>query len=213
MLEVGRSYTKPELSAIFGTRNKQGLERKMKRYGIEYVASGRGERTIYKIQKMNDPFKVYAITELDCDANTDFRKLRIFYWYYFNDEIFMAMPDEVKETMLRLDDKTISRQTITNYTQRLVDKNMIERNSNDFIYYFAHKDTQRLVDRSEYSKAWKEYWEAKRNGADYFDAIYGMIDKYGGVARKQAIPQINGIYNNDIEFMCHLIQKGMENDV
>lgn len=213
MLEVGRSYTKPELSAIFGTRNKQGLERKMERYGIEYVASGRGDCAVYEIQKMNDPFKVYAITELDCDANTDFRKLRTFYWYYFNDEIFMAMPDEVKEAALRFDDKNISRQTIAKYTQKLVTKNIIDRNSNNFIYYFAFKGQQRLVERSEYSQAWKEYWADKRNGVDYFSAIYNMIDNYGGVARKQVIPQINGVYNAEIDFMLSLIQESMENEV
>ena len=213
MLEVGKKYTKPELSNIFGTRNKQGLERKLERYGIMYASSGRGEQAVYEIQKLNDPFKVFAITELDCDANTDFRKLRNFYWYYFNDEIFMAMPDEVKETVLRLEDKNISRQTIARYIQKLVNKNMIELDSSDFIYYFAFKGHQRITERSEYSQAWKEYWENKRNDMDYFTAIYEMIDKYGGVARKQAKPQINGVYNAEIEYMCSLIQESMEKEV
>ena len=213
MLEVGKKYTKPELSNIFWTRNKQGLERKMERYGIVYASYGRGERAVYEIQKMNDPFKVFAITELECDANTDFRKLRNFYWYYFNDEIFMAMPDEVKETILRFEDKNISRQTIAKYIQKLVNKNMIELDSSDFIYYFAFKGHQRIVERSEYSQAWKEYWENKRNDMDYFTAIYEMIDKYGGVARKQAKPQINGVYNAEIEYMCSLIQESMEKEV
>ena len=213
MLEVGRSYLKSELSTIFGTRSKQGLERKMDRYGIEYAASGRGECAVYEIQKISDPFKLFAITELGFDANTDFRKLRTFYWYFFNDEIFMAMPDEVKECMLRFEDKTLSRQTIAKYTQKLVDKNMINRNSDNFIYYFAHKGQQRFVERSEYSRAWKDYWEDKKNGVDYYEAIYRMKKKYGGVARKQAIPQINGIYNADIERMCSLIQESLENEV
>jgi hypothetical protein len=55
--------------------------------------------------------------------------------------------------------------------------------------------------------------ENKKNGMNYFDAIYKMIDKYGGVARKQAIPQINGIYNTELEAMLSLIQESMENEV
>ena len=38
-----------------------------------------------------------------------------------------------------------------------------------------------------------------------FHAICNMRVKYGGVARKQAIPEINGIYNEKIEYLCSLI--------
>ena len=213
MLEVGKKYAKTELSEIFGTKDRQGLDRKMERYGIEFMSSGRGEQSIYEIQQIHDPFRIYAITDLSCDGNTNTQKLRTYYWHYFNDEIFRAMPDEVKETMLKLEDKGISRQTIATYTRKLINKNMIELQSNEFIYYFAFKGEQRLVERSEYSQAWREYWNAKRDGADYYEVIYGMIDKYGGVARKQAIPQINGIYNTEIDYMCSLIQESMENEV
>ena len=39
MLEIGRTYPKPELSLIFNTRDKQGLDRKLTRYGkmLNYV--------------------------------------------------------------------------------------------------------------------------------------------------------------------------------
>lgn len=109
MLEVGKVYTKPEMSHIFGTKAKQGIDRKLERYGITFSVSGKGERAVYEIQKIQDPFKVFAITELGFDANTDFRKLRNFYFYYFNDEEFMAMPDEVKESRMRKEGKDIYR--------------------------------------------------------------------------------------------------------
>ena len=70
MLEVGKSYTKPELTEMFGTKDKQGLERKMIGYGIVFSVSGKGESAVYEIQKMADPFKIFAITELDCGGNT-----------------------------------------------------------------------------------------------------------------------------------------------
>ena len=213
MLEVGKCYTKPELTKIFGTKDKQGLERKMTGYGITFAASGRSENAIYEIQKLIDPFKIFAITELDCGANTDFKKLRNFYWYYFNDETFMAMPDEVKEVWMKRENRTITRQTIASYTQKLADKNMINRDTQNFIYYFAFKDTQRMTDRSEYVQAWREYWEAIAEGWCSFDAISDMRLHYGGVARKQAIPEVNGIYNEKIEYMLSLIQKSIENEI
>ena len=101
MLEIGRTYPKPELSQIFGTKDKQGLDRKLIRYGIVFDVCGRGERATYTIKAITDPFKVFAITELGFDGNTDFTKLRNFYYHFFEDDIFMAWPDEVKEVRMR----------------------------------------------------------------------------------------------------------------
>lgn len=213
MLEVGKVYTKPELSQIFGTKAKQGIDRKLERYGITFSVSGKGERAVYEIQKIQDPFKVFAITELGFDANTDFRKLRNFYFYYFNDEEFMAMPDEVKESRMRKEGKDISRQTIANYTAKLEVHDLINRYSPDYIYYFAYKRKQRIVQREDYSKAWHEYWAKLNAGVNYYKAMDDMIFTYGGVARKQAIPQINGIYNKQIEYMLSLIQQSIENEL
>ncbi len=211
MLEL-RSYTKAELSALFGTKSKQGLTRKLDRYGIAYKEEGRGESLTFEITAIADPFKIFCITELGFPAQTNFKKLRNFYYYYFNDEVFMAMPDEVKETMLASEDKEISRQTIANYTNKLVANDLIDRNTKNCIYYFAYQKKQRLVEHAEYSQAWKEYWDAKRAGVDYYTAIDDMIANYGGVARKQPIPEINGIYNEKIQYMLNLIQESIENE-
>lgn len=210
MLEVGKSYTKPELSEILHCNGNQALKRKLTSYKIEYSVTGRGERTIYTILKINAPFKLFAILELECGANTDFHKLKLFYWYYFNDETFRAMPDEVKENRLRMDDRNISRQTIANYTRKLENKELINRITPNYIYYFAYKGNQRIVEHAEYVQAWKEYWNGRKNGADSFEAIVTMRANYGGVARKQAIPEINGIYNAKIEYMLDLIQQEIE---
>lgn len=212
MLEPG-TYGRAELFAILGAKDKTALERKMKRYGIIFASSGWGDRLVYEIKELRDPFKVFAIIEFGYDGNTDFRKLRLFYHHYFNDEYFMTMPDEVKETLLRKVDKTLSRQTIAKYTQRLVSHNYVERNTNNYIYYFAFHDEQRKVEREEYSRAWSEYWTAIKSGAGYHETIWNMIDKYGGVARKQAIPEINGIYNEKIEQMKTYIHQSIENEI
>ena len=211
MLEIGRTYPKPELSRIFGTKDKQGLDRKLIRYGIVFDVCGRGERATYTIKAITDPFKVFAITELGFDGNTDFTKLRNFYYHFFEDEIFMAWPDEVKEVRMRKMGQDVSRQTIANYTSRLEANDLINRHTKNFIYYFAHKQEQRITDREEYLQAWYEYWDDIASGLNSFDAIANMITDHGGVARKQPIPEINGIYNEKIEEMLSYIQQSIEN--
>ena len=212
MIEIGCVYSKPEMTHIFGTKDKQGLERKLSRYGISFDVCGRGEKSTYTIAGLADPFKVFAITELGFDANTDFTKLRNFYYHFFEDEVFMAMPDEVKEVWMRKMGHPISRQTIATYISRLERNNLINRYTKNYIYYFANKDEQRLCDHDEYVTAWRNYWDDLSTGLTSYDAIINMRADHGGVARKQPIPEINGIYNEKTEYMLSLIQNSIEND-
>lgn len=64
MLEIGCVYSKPDLSALFGSRDKEGLERKMTRYGIVFSSTGWAEKRLYTIHKITNPFKLFAIMEL-----------------------------------------------------------------------------------------------------------------------------------------------------
>ena len=206
MLEL-KFYTKAEMTALFGTRGMQGLQRKMRGYGITFEVLGRGESAVFKIQEIESPFKIYCITELGFDGHTDFRKLRNYYYYYFNDAEFRAMPNEVQEHRLRLIHRDVSRQTIANYLEKLHARNIIQKNSGNYVYYFAHEDTQRIVNKEEYTEAWKQYWEDIGNGCSSKDAIYNMIRNYNGVARKQEIPDVNGVYNEEAEKLCNYIQQ------
>ncbi len=210
MLEIGTAYSKPQLSQWFATKDMEGLKRKMRGYGITFQCSGRGERAVFQIMGMTDPFKVFAVLDLGVDARTDFKKLRMFYYHYFNDETFMAMPDEVKEVWMKRMGHPVSRQTIASYTQKLERNDLINRQTDNFLYYFAHDHEQRIVEKSEYLEAWHDYWEDVELGLGYGFGIHRMILNYGGVARKQAIPDINGIYNGKIEQMLTFIQQSMD---
>ena len=212
MLEIGCVYSKPEMTRIFGTKDKQGLDRKLVRYGISFDVCGWGEKATYTIKAMSDPFRVYAITELGFDGNTDCVKLRNFLYHFFEDEVFMAMPDEVKENWMRKMDKDISRLTIANYTRRLETNDLINRYTKDYIYYFANKQEQRFCDYAEYAEAWHNYWDRINGGLYNRDAIALMRAEHGGIARKQPIPDINGIYNEKIEYMLSLIQQSIESE-
>ncbi|MBE7052788.1 MAG: hypothetical protein E7391_00740 [Ruminococcaceae bacterium] len=206
------SYTKSEMTEIFKTKNMQGLQRKLQRIGVSFKVTGKGDNAIFTITNIENPFKIYCMTELGFDGRSDFYKIRNFYYYYFNDEEFRSMPNEVQENRMRLEHKYISRQTIANYINKLCKKNFVTKN-NSYIYYFAHKNNQRIVEKKEYCEAWHMYWSDIGKGYTSRDAIYNMIRNYGGVARKQEIAEINGIYNKDIELLRNLIQEDMEKEL
>ncbi len=212
MLEL-KSYSKAELSQILGTRDLQGLKRKLTNYGVKFDVAGRGESAVFTITDIERPFKLYSIIELGFDAHTDFTKLRNYYYYFFNDEEFRAMPNEVQENRMRSVFKDVSRQTIANYQMKLHRKNFINLQSFNYIYYFAFKDTQIIAEREEYCAAWHEYWSDIANDVSSFEAIAKMQRKYGGVARKQQIPDLNGIYMKEIDYLCNLIQGDLESEI
>ncbi len=212
MLEL-RDYTKNEISGILGTRDKQGIDRKLQRYGVDFTSTGRGENRVYTIKNIHFPFKVFCITEMGFEANCDFDKVKNFYNHFFNDEHFMTMPDEVKERMTKQEGYHLSRQTIATYTRRLVLNNMIHKDTTNFIYYFAYKKRQRLVERTEYTQAWREYWNDIHNDLYSSQARWNMIANYGGMARKQAIPEINVVMNDKIEYMLSLIHQSFDEEI
>ena len=213
MIEL-RTYTHDELAVITGTRNNQGIKRKLERWGVCFDEPiGTGKRMTITVTGISDPFKVFCITELDCDPHIEFEKLRNFLYVFLNDEEFAAMPDEVKENRLRKIKMPVSRPTISRYEERLDMKNIINRNTTDFIYYFAFKDTQRIVERAEYLDAWHQYWAERDAGLSSFEAISNMRFAYGGVARKQPKPEINGIYLPLVEELNGYIQDSFEREL
>lgn len=198
MLEV-RNYRKAELVEMLGTRDNEGLKRKLKGYEVEFTTKGRGENIEFSITKLNAPFKVYCITELGLSATTAFDKLLLFLYYFLNDEEFSWLPDETIEARLEVDfgSKRPSRQTIGGWKKKL-SANYVLAETSDFTYYFALHKTQILTDKATYCKAWREYFEAKQEGLTYEDAISMMICNYGGVARKQAVTAVNAFYFNEL---------------
>ena len=212
MLEL-RTYTYAEMSALFGTRDTQGIKRRLDRYGIEYDAAGRGAAARFEIKTISDPFKAFCIIDLGFAAQTDFGKLLYFFYYLLNDEGFLEMPRETMEIRLKADNHTLTRQTIQTYLNRLSDAGLINQQSGIYRYYFAKGSALREATKEEYTEAWREYWQAKDKGLPAGEAIALMCANYGGVARKQQIIEINGIYNDTInkinEMVCACIEADM----
>ena len=212
MLEL-RTYSKREISELLNTESTQGIERKLDRYGVEYKKDGRGEHAVFTIQKIENPFKVYCITELNFAAQTDFSKLLIFYYLFFNNEEFATMPAEVKEYLLDMQDSHVSRQTIANYESKLLQADLYYRNDSNCIYYFSYKKEQIFTTNEEYRQAWREYFMNKKNGMEPFEAIMEMVVKHGGVARKQAIMEANAVYLDKIEEFNQIILSQITNEI
>lgn len=215
-LSVG-VYTYPEMVEIFETRDNQGIKRKLERYGIEYNCVGRGANVEYTIRKINDPFKVFCITELGFSAQTVFLKLRNFLYYALNDDDFLSMPDEVKEYRLKEKADTVgataSRQTIANWEQKFEKMELFHVDTGNFIYYFAYHHQQTYTTRQRYNSAWKEYWEQQKSGVEYEDRIWYMITNYGGIARKQEVIEINGIYKDTIDTLVNLVNDSIDSQI
>ena len=203
-----RTYTYAELSEMFGTRDNQGIKRRLENMGIIFNMKGRGGGTTFEIQAITDPFKAFCILELGFDSRTDFRKLRNFLFYFFYDENFNWKPHEAMEEYLRREGNAVSRQTITGYLNRL-ERNDLLNLHGETVYYkvFTENDKQKheLISKEEYSAAWMIYWEEKEKGTDPQTAFSIMKSVLGGIPKKHYRPIPNAFtldtYNKLVEYV------------
>jgi len=212
MLEK-RVYERHEMAELLGTNDRQRIRRKLDGYGVFYLVEGRGDHFTINVKNIADPFKVFCILDLEFSAQTDFKKVRNFYWAFFNDTEFMAMPDEVKERRMGDAGRPLTRQTIATYTRKLVQKEYIYPYTSNFIYYFACDGKQTLTDEETYKQAWREYWIHKDLGCSSGEAISMMFNKYGGYARKQPIPEQNAFYTAELDYLQGLIGRSLEDEI
>lgn len=205
MLEL-RTYTQTEIATILHTQSNQNIRRKLNRYGVEYSVSGRGEAATFEIKQIADKFKLFCILDLGMDANTDFNKFLFFLFYFLNDVDFQWLPDETLQERMKEKGKPVSRQTISKYKKHLEDLELFTTNTNNYVYYFARKNTQTITTKETYCQAWREHWVLIfTEGLTTREAITIMCANYGGVARKQPIPEFNGIYTDKINEINDLV--------
>lgn len=221
MLEL-REYTSAELVQILHSTGNQAIERKLQSWGITFSTDrGRGSNKKYTLTAMDNPFKIYCITELNIDSRTDFYKLRNCFYYFLNDPDFRNIPDEMKEDYTDAKDQHISRASIAKYIKHISKDDRVLMNGGEYNHYFAYGKTRIFTDEKTYKEAWNLYWqlitEAKLNciessGVKYSSiAVSEVIKKYGGVPRKQAKPELNVFYNDQLntlnDYVCAEIEK------
>lgn len=146
MLEC-KTYTYAEFSALFNTRDNQGIKRRLDRWGIKYSTAGRGTGLKYTIEDISDPFVPFCILDLGFAPQTFFDKLNLFLYYFLNDKEFAGLPCEMMERRIENDGYTLSRQTIEKYLRQLDHQDLILRASGNYHYYFARRG--RLIDTTK----------------------------------------------------------------
>lgn len=210
-----KAYPAPEMWQMLGVRDNQGAQRKLGRYGVRFFVNGWGKNASFNITAIDDPFKVYCILEMGFDANSDFRKLRNYLFFLLGDDEYCWLPDEPMEKYMRSKGFYLSRQTITKYREHLESLNYIH--GGDFIYYRVYRDDRdrqcyQQVEKEEYSKAWRVYWDMRNDGADSELAFACMYSAFGGVPRKQAKPIKNAFHLKELNYLLDLVSTSIYNE-
>ena len=209
MLEL-KKYTRAEITAILGTRNRQGIMRKLEGYGVEYKIEGWGNYTL-TITAINDPFKLFCITELGIPAQADFTKIRDLYYYLFCCPGFAEQSFESMAQILDDDNRTISSKTIAKWVAHLGHIDYVAFDKEDCKYYAITKTADGRRESTEitaevYRGGWQIYWNQKAEHGTQSAYLY-MYNFVGGHPKKQAIMKPNAFYINEINYMIDLIQQ------
>ena len=207
MLEL-RSYTKAEIAAILGTENRQGIQRKLSGYGVEYKIDGWGDYTL-TITAINDPFKVFCITTLGVPAQADFDKLKILYYHLLCCPGFAEMPYEVMAGILSHTETPVSNKTIAKWVEYLQTINYFAFDKEDCCYYAIrkYKDGRRVceeIDKEKYSVGWKIYWNKKAEEGSANAYLY-MFNYIGGHPCRKAKMKPNAFYLSQINQLIEIL--------
>lgn len=210
-----KAYPAPEMWQMLGVKDNQGAQRKLSRYGVRFFANGWGKNASFNITAIDDPFKVYCILEMGFDANCDFKKLRNYLFFLLGEDEYCWLPDEPMEKYMRSKGFYLSRQTITKYREHLERLNYIH--GGDFIYYRVYRDDRdrqcyQQVEKEEYSKAWRVYWDMRNDGADSELAFACMYSAFGGVPRKQAKLIKNAFHLKELNYLLDLVSTSIYNE-
>lgn len=177
-----------EMRELLKTKaKKQGIERMLQRKNIEYTVEGWGENNIFTLKKVPPMLKFIAFCkkEFNFAPQTDFTKLRNFFYYYLDDEDFRNLPDTIKSVRMGENDMPLSRQTIGHYEQYLYREYYFCPDYTNFKYYLTHREGDKKVaeeiDRKIYKEAWALYWEVKEETKSSEIARWTMFGEYGGL--------------------------------
>lgn len=211
MLEL-KTYTKTEMVEILGTTDNQGIKRKLNGYGVEYTTEGRGKNITFTVTKIKDKFKLFCITELKFDANTDFDRLLYFMYLFWNYEDLRSMPYDVLVKALSDKNKYVSRQTISNWIEKLEDAGYIWISAFDFRYFCVRDKCRKEITKEEYSRGWKAFWNTFKKTEDRKAAYCAMYEEVGGYLFKNPIAEINAFYQSKIEMLIDIVNERLSFD-
>ena len=211
MLRSGATYTKQELVDMFHTDKMCNIKRSVESMGYKWDSNNkRGNNFRVTITAITiDKFKEICTNKLGIPAQSDFRILKHFFYQYFCDEEFQQLPITEMERILNEDDKTITRQTIAKWIKLFEEKNLIYKSNMDYTYYVTltldDRTSTEEITREEYTRAWKRYWEVKKQFG-YKVAFVEMCKVNGGKVSKKPKILENGFYSELIDALVEAIE-------
>ena len=213
MLEI-RAYSIGELREVLGTKDKQGIDRKLSGYGIQFDSTGWGENRVYSIESIPEPFKMYAITKLGIPAQADFMKIRNLYYYFFCVDGFAEMPQLEMEAILEEDGYKMSYKVISKWLKYLEHLDYVSFSRSEFIYYAIRKENgvkvYQEISKELYLAGWHLYFDEKHTVGTEM-AYFNMRVLVGGHPYKKPKVEQNVLQMAEIEELIDVINESFLN--
>ena len=208
MLKVGK-YPIGELKKLLGTADKQGIDRKLTRYGVAFSSTGWADSRVYDITNIPDPFRLYCVLMLGIPAQSDFEKIRNLYYYFFCVEGFTDLPLIEMAKVMEAEGVPASRQFVSKWIEYLRNLDYINFTQSDCEYYAISRDEQnnrvcKAISRTDYRNAWSIYFEW-RDVEGCGTAYARMYNTIGGHPYKKPIYQQNALMFAEIQELIDII--------
>lgn len=209
MLEK-RKYTRQELIDLFKTSRLDAIKNKIRRAGYLFTDTGRGNSYTLEITDLPqaDQFKQYCIEVLGFDPRTDFQKLKIFLFFFLENEEFMTLQYKEMEQIIQDHGGSVSASTISNYFKQLSAIGWASQDPFEYVY-FLHDGSSgktKYISREEYCSINKEFWQLIKNEKLSWSEAYSSIkQKYGNKPRKRLKEVKVGFFSKQYEELWDLI--------
>ena len=148
MLEQ-KAYTKAEISEIAGTKDRQSIKDKLNTLGITYSIEGNGNNAIFEIKEIPDKFKTFCSLEIGFDPRTDFDRLAVFVYMFFNDDDFQIQPFAEMAIRMGEDNNEATRQTLSKWKKRF-EENKLFIGRGEYKYYSVSYGIRKEISKEEY---------------------------------------------------------------
>lgn len=208
-----KEYTLQELQEYLRTERPDSIMSKLQTLECEYEKIGRGNNVVFRITKVPNRIKEICIYNLGIPPQTDFEKLKWFFYFYFENEEFRTLPYKAMERKLELFGKPIARQTFGKWINSLEEANLIMFDEDDCNYYasgFDNKGVYYCYPSNEefYKEAWCKFWrDMNRNEGNYAKALFNMKQSYLGKALKRPKPKENALTYSTLEALKNAVNE------
>ncbi len=205
-----KTYTRQELIHHFKTDRIDSIKSKLTRQGYTYTTSGRGQTFELTISGLPPRFKTFCIEKLNFAPQTDFERLKVFFYHFFLDDDFRKLPFvTMKEYMIG--NVEVTYQTISRWIKKLYRLDLIADGEDIYYCIDVINKTYRIIKEEEYKNAWRIYWENRIDEDDcplqYSIAYNEMCEYLGGHPYKKQDIIFNAIYNDTIDELVEILKE------